>query len=114
VKNYRFFGQEMEALGNRLDAARACLASANSEWAKNYWKQAVESLLLQWRALPALHDGEAQTTIIPKWEVKYNYYEKSEELPYSITDRLFDSLSGQANLDWSWENHRAQRLAKAQ
>lgn len=116
MKSYRFLGEEAEALGNRLDHARKVLAAAKTEWARSYWQQTVERLLFQWRQLPILHDGDAQMTIIPKWMVSYDFYEKSRPHEYTgITERAFDKLFREsANLDASWENHRAQRLAKAQ
>jgi hypothetical protein len=114
MKNYRFLGEEMEALGNRLDHARKSLAGAKTKWAQNYWQQTVDRLLFQWRQLPILHDGDAQVTIIPRWTVTYDYYEDCEEISsYGITDKIFDSIF-RTNLDESWENHRAQRLARAQ
>jgi hypothetical protein len=33
MKNYRYFGDEMEILGNRLDHARKCAANSKSAWA---------------------------------------------------------------------------------
>jgi hypothetical protein len=116
MKNYRLMGEEMEVLGRRLDAARKSLATARSEWSKNYWKQAVDRLLFQWQQLPILHDGDAQTTIIPKWSINYDFYERQEEGNlYGVTDRAYDKLfKHDARLEESWENHRAQRLAKAQ
>lgn len=116
MKSYRFLGEEAEALGNRLDHARKSLAGARSAWAKNYWTQNVERLLFQWRQLPVLHDADAMVTIVPRWTVDYNFYEKAGAHEYTgITERAYDKLFREsANLDSSWENHRAQRLAKAQ
>lgn len=114
MKNYRFFGEEAEVLGRRLDAARKSLETSNSKWAKQYWQQTVNQLLLQWRQLPILHDSDAKVTIIPRWTVTYDYYERSEEMGnYGIADKIFDEIF-RTNLDESWENHRTQRLAKAQ
>ena len=114
MKNYRFFGDEAELLGKRLDAARKSLAGSNTEWARKYWKSTVDQLVFQWRQLPILHDGDAQVTIIPRWTVRYDYFEYCEEMGnYGITDRIFDEIF-RTNLNESWENHRAQRLAKAQ
>jgi hypothetical protein len=114
MKNYRFFGEEAEVLGKRLDAARKSLEASSTEWARVYWKRTVDQLMFQWRQLPILHDGDAQVTIIPRWTVRYDYCERSEEMGnYGITDRIFDNIF-RTNLDESWENHRAQRLAKAQ
>jgi hypothetical protein len=116
MKSYRFLGEEAEALGTRLDAARKSLAGAGSAWAHNYWSQIVEQLLFQWRQLPILHDAEAQVTIIPRWHVSYDFYEKGREVGYNgITDRAYNKVFREsADLDASWENHRASRLARAQ
>jgi hypothetical protein len=119
MKSYRFLGEEAEVLGTRLDAARMSLAESQTVWAKNYWSQTVEQLLFQWRQLPILHDADAQVTIIPRWTVSYNFYERSEEggagLYNGISDRAYNMVFRKsADLDASWENHRAARLARAQ
>lgn len=115
MKNYRFLGDEAEVLGNRLDYARQRLAVATSAWAKNYWSQNVERLLFQWRQLPILHDSEAKMTLIPRWTVEYDFYEKAEWTGHGIADRAYDKIfRDSANLDASWNAHREQRLAKAQ
>jgi hypothetical protein len=116
MKSYRFFGDEMEVLGNRLDQARDRAASSTSAWAKNYWSQNVERLLFQWQQLPILHDGDAKTTIIPRWTVDYEFYERARPHEYTgVTERAYDKLfKEKANLDASWHAHREQRLAKAQ
>lgn len=116
MKNFRFLGEEAEALGRRLDAARRSLASARSAWARNYWSQTVERLLFQWRQLPVLHDGDAQITIIPRWHVSYDFYEPSEETGnYGIVDRAYESIFlTKPDFAASWERHRAARLARAQ
>ncbi len=116
MKSYRFLGEEAEALGIRLDAARKSLASAQSAWAKNYWSQTVNQLLFQWRQLPILHDGGALITIIPRWHVSYDFYEDAKELGgLDMIDRTYHTVfRDNVDLDASWENHRAQRLARAQ
>lgn len=115
MRNYRFFGEEAEVLGLRLDHARNSLENSISEWSKKYWKQVVGQLLLQWKQIPALHDGDAQTTIIPKWTIDYDYYEKNEYTGHGVSDRFYEQVfKRDANLDESWERHRAERLARAQ
>ena len=116
MKSYRFLGEEAEALGSRLDHARKALAEAKSPWSKTYWTGVVERLLFQWLQLPILHDADAMVTIIPRWTISYDFYERQEEYKlYGFTDRAYDKLFKQnANLERSWENHRAQRLARAQ
>jgi hypothetical protein len=116
MKNYRYFGDEMEILGNRLDHARERAANAKSIWARNYWQQNVERLLFQWQQLPILHDGDAQVTIIPRWHVSYDFYEGAKEIGgLDIIDRTYHTVfRDSVDLDASWENHRAARLARAQ
>jgi hypothetical protein len=116
MKSYRFFGDEMEVLGNRLDQARERATNSKSTWAKNYWRQIVEQLLFQWRQLPILHDGDAQTTIIPRWTVDYEFYELSRPHEYvGITDRFYQRVFKESfDLVASWHAHREKRLAKAQ
>lgn len=116
MKNYRFFGDEMEILGNRLDQARERAAESKTAWAKNYWSQNVERLLFQWQQLPILHDGDAQTTIIPKWTIDYEFYELGRPHEYvGISDRAYQKFFKESfDLDASWHSHREQRLAKAQ
>jgi hypothetical protein len=116
MKSYRFYGDEMEVLGQRLDAARKASINAKTPWSKQYWDNAVERLVFQWRQLPVLHDAEAQVTIIPRWTVDYNFYEKNlHAVGNGVTDRAYHKLFRESiDLDASWENHRAARLAKAQ
>ena len=116
MKSYRFFGDEMEVLGNRLDHARKCAIQAKTVWAKSYWQRNVERLLFQWHQLPILHDSDAQMSIIPKWMVSYDFYEKAGAYEYTgITERAYDKLFREsANLYASWHAHREARLAKAQ
>jgi hypothetical protein len=116
MKNYRFFGDEMEVLGNRLDHARERLANSEAAWARNYWSKNVERLLFQWHQLPILHDADAQTTIVPRWIVDYEFYEKNQPHEYvGVSDRAYQKIFKESiDLDASWHAHREQRLAKAQ
>ena len=112
LHNYRYIGEEMEALGTRLDAARASLKQAKSPWARWYWQEALDRLLMQWRALPVLHDGQAQTTLIPKWTVNYNYWENNAEIGgWDIADKVFEKIY-RPNLDESWERVRTERIMR--
>ena len=112
LRDWRFLGMEIEALGVRLDAARATLAQANSGWARWYWTETLDRLMVQWRALPALHDGDAKMTQIPRWTVNYEYYENSEEpVTYGISDQLYDEIF-RSSLDESWHRIRDQRIMK--
>jgi hypothetical protein len=116
LHSWRFIGMEMEALGTRLDAARAALSQAKSEWARWYWAETLERLLLQWKHLPALRDGEAQTTLIPRWNLDYEYYETNREIGYTglegLTDALFEKIFHADNLDDSWNRIRDKKIMK--
>lgn len=116
LRNWRFLGMEMEALGCRLDAARRALANAKTDWARWYWSETVDRLMLQWRNLVPLHDGDARMTVIPRWATDYEWWEGAEELSYAgfegITDRLFDKIFRADDLDAVWHRHRDERLMK--
>jgi hypothetical protein len=116
MKNYRYYGDEAEILGRRLDAARASLAGSTSSWSKNFWSQTTERLLFQWRQLPILHDGDALSEIIPRWTIDYEFYEINGPIEYvGVTERAYNKIfRDSANLDESWHAHREQRLARAQ
>ena len=116
MKDYRYYQDEMEVLGQRLDAARRALASAKSPWAKNQWQHTLDRLLFQWQQLPILHDGGAQVTLIPRYDIDYDFYETGHRNEgYGVTDRAYHKLfRHDANLDASWNAHREKRLAKAQ
>ena len=116
MKNYRYYGDEAEILGLRIDAARASLGQITRPWARNYWQQVIDSLLFQWRQLPILHDGDAQGDIIPRWTVNYDFFEIGHmNEGYGVTDRAYQKVfKHDADLEASWHNHRAQRLSRAQ
>jgi hypothetical protein len=110
--NWRFIGMEMEALGTRLDAAREALSKAKSDWARWYWTETVDRLMIQWRNLPALHDGEAKMTLLPRWNVDYYWWDKSTELGgWDLTDKIFDQIF-RTSLDESWNKIRDERLMR--
>jgi hypothetical protein len=112
LHSYRFIGEEMEALGSRLDAARKSLKMARTDWARWYWQETLDRLMIQWRALPILHDGQAETTLIPRWTVDYTFWEKNQEVGgWDITDKVFEKIY-RANLDESWDRIRTERIMR--
>jgi hypothetical protein len=114
LRSYRFIGEEAESLGGRLDKARLALESAKSSWAKNYWALVINQLLFQWRSLPALHDGAASMSIIPRWSVDYEFFDIDHNpSAYNITDKIFDEIF-RTSLDESWDRVREARLSRAQ
>jgi len=116
LRNWRFLGMEMESLGTRLDAARAALASAKTDWTRWYWTETVDRLMLQWRSMPAMHDGDATMTVMPRWTINYEWWEQGQEIGYSglegITDALFDKVFRGEDLDSVWRRHRDARLMR--
>jgi hypothetical protein len=114
LRNFRFLGEEAEGLGRRLDAARQSLAESTTPWAINHWTKTVEQLVAQWRRLPVLHDADAKMSVMPRWTVEYDFYELSDEVVTSwlSLDHFYNRR--EPDLSWSWENNRAQRLARAQ
>jgi hypothetical protein len=114
LRSFRFIGEEAESLGRRLDSARQALESAQSPWSKRYWAMVIDQLLFQWRSLPALHDGDAAMSIVPRWTVDYGFYEMDNNPGrYNITDKIFDEIF-RTSLDESWNRAREARLARAQ
>ena len=114
LRSYRFLGQEAEVLGTRLDAARRALKNARSDWARQYWKSAVEQLVFQWRCLPALHDGDAQMSMIPRWTVTYDYYSRDDGVGHGFADKIYERLFHEPDLQGSWDRVREARLARNQ
>ena len=112
LRNWRFLGMEMEALGTRLDAARAALSRARTDWARWYWTETLARLMLQWRHLVPLHDSDARMSVIPRWSVSYNWWENSAEIAqWDISDKLFDKMF-RVDLDEVWHRHRDARLMR--
>jgi hypothetical protein len=115
LRNFRFLGEEAEILGGRLDAARKSLASSQTPWAQWYWTEAVDRLLQQWHAMPILHDADATMSIVPRWNIEYDFVEYDYSTGHDFTDRVFEKIkSDNADLNRSWEMVRAERLAKCQ
>jgi len=116
LRNWRFLGMEMEALGTRLDAAREALSRAKSEWSRWYWTETLERLMLQWRSMPAMHDGDATMTLMPRWTANYEWWEGTDEIGYSglegLTDGLFNRIFRGEDLDSVWRRHRDERLMR--
>ena len=116
LRSWRFLGMEMEALGSRLDAARASLAKAKTDWARWYWQETLDRLMIQWRHLVPLHDGDARMTVIPRWSTDYEWWENSTELQYTgidgLTDKLFDKIFRADNLESAWRRRRDERIMR--
>ena len=105
---------EMEQLGQRLDAAYHAQAMATSDWARTHWTQVVDQLRTKWQRLQHLHDADAVMTTPQARNISYDWWEDAEPaIVPGYVQNLFNLLS-RADLTWSWENNRAQRLARSQ
>lgn len=112
LRNWRFLGMEMEALGARLDAAREALSRAKTDWARWYWTETIDRLMLQWHSMPILRDGDVVMTQRPRWTVSYEWFDRTLEIGgYDISDKLFDKIF-RVDLDEVWYRHRDARLMK--
>jgi hypothetical protein len=113
LRNWRFLGMEMEALGTRLDAAREALSRAKNDWARWYWTETLDRLMLQWHSMPIMHDGDACMTLMPRWMVDYEWWDGTVEIGgWDISDQLFDKIFRTDDLDSVWRRHRDARLMK--
>jgi len=113
LRNWRFLGMEMEALGTRLDAARKSLSQSRNDWARWYWTETLDRLMLQWRTMPIMHDGDACMTVMPRWSLDYDWWDGAEEIGgFDISDKLFEKIFRGENLDESWNRIRDKRLMK--
>lgn len=116
LRNWRFLGMEMEALGTRLDATRAALAKARTPWARWYWSETLDRLMIQWRHLVPLHDGDARMSVIPRWSTDYEWWENSTELQYTgiegLSDKLFDKIFRADDLESAWRRRRDERIMR--
>jgi hypothetical protein len=114
LRNWRFLGMEMEALGARLYGAGGALTRAKNDWARWYWTETLGRLMLQWQAMPILHDGDTTMTQMPRWTLDYEWFDGTKEIGggYDISDYLFDKLFRGEDLDDTWNRIRDERLMK--
>lgn len=108
--SHRYFEDEIETLGRRLDLARDRLKSARSKWARNYWRQVLESLIVQWRNSPAVNLGQGLSPGTARWTVSYDFYEPHDGIgQYDFSSKIFDRIF-RTDLDTSWERERMRKL----
>lgn len=113
-RRFRFWGEEAEILGQRLDAARRSFAqSKKGSWARKHWQGVIDRLVFQWRNLPVLHDSEASLMDVPRWTVQYDYYERDDGIGHGFGDKIYDRLFREPDFDGSWERAREERYQKA-
>jgi hypothetical protein len=104
---------EMEAIGTRLDAARESLSRAKNDWARWYWTETIERLMLQWHSMPILRDGDVTMTQMPRWTIDYEWWDGTKEIGgWDISDQLFEKIFRGENLDESWNRIRNERLMR--
>jgi len=117
TKDWRDAGYEIEALGNRLDAARDSAAKATSPWAKDYWTTTHDRLFNKWSLMIQLKDtGLKQKGVKSKTTIDYHWWEKSDEIKivgFTWFDHYFDNAGLQSRLNDSWAKSKELSFQKA-
>lgn len=112
TRDFRVIGAEMEVLGQRLDAARSAFdASKADSWAQKHWQSVIDRLMMRWRQLPHLHDGQAVCTDRPRWQIQMDWFERDDGIGHNtFVDRLYSHYFTQPDLTSSWERARNARI----
>ena len=111
LKGYRFIGDEMEALGNRLDQARRARKNSKTKWSRQYWNTVIDRLVAQWRRLPILHDGDVRGTDITRWQIHYNFFEK-HDIGMDYGNRVIRNILARPDLEATWHREIERRLLR--
>ena len=111
LKGYRFIGDEMEALGNRLDQARRARKNSKTKWSRHYWNTVIDRLVAQWRRLPILHDGDVRGTDITRWQIHYNFFEK-HDIGMDYGSRVIRNILARPDLEATWHREIERRLLR--
>jgi hypothetical protein len=111
LKGYRFIGDEMEALGNRLDQARRARKNSKTKWSRQYWNTVIDRLVAQWRRLPVLHDGDVRGTDITRWQIHYNFFEK-HDIGMDYGSRVIRNILARPDLEATWHREIERRLLR--
>ena len=111
LKGYRFIGDEMEALGNRLDSARRARKNSKTKWSRQYWNTVIDRLVAQWRRLPILHDGDVRGTDITRWQIHYNFFEK-HDIGMDYGSRVIRNILARPDLEATWHREIERRLLR--
>jgi len=117
TKDWRDAGYEIEALGNRLDAARERADKSTTRWAKDFWTTTHDRLFNKWALMIQLKDtGLKQKGVSGKTTIDYHWYENSEEIrmaSIAVLENLFHNAGLDRRLDESWAKSKEQKLEKA-
>jgi hypothetical protein len=106
----RYLEDETEILGHRLDLARDRLKNSRGTWARNYWSQVLDSLIVQWRNSPSVNHGQSLNPGTARWQVSYDFFESHDGISqHDLSLRIFDRIF-RTNLDDSWERERMRKL----
>ncbi len=121
-KDWKDAWPEIEALGNRLDAARETLKFCKEgTWAHSHWATIVDTLLRKWQLTVTLYQtGLRQRGPQRGYNIDYTWLEGSDEITMSIP--VIDGITRWINerfgmsygsLDRAWEMAREEKLQKA-
>jgi hypothetical protein len=106
----RYLEDEIEILGRRLDTARDRLKNSRGKWARRYWCQVLDSLIIQWRNSTAVNLGQNLGPGTARWQVRYDFFEPDTGInQYDFSRRIFDRIF-RTDLNDSWERERMRKL----
>ncbi len=109
LNTHRYFGDEAEILGRRLDHARNRSKQAQGAWARKYWNDVIDALEVQWRRSPAVNSGQALGPGLIRWDIRYDFYESHLGIGPDFSQQIFDRIF-RTSLDASWDRARLRQL----
>ena len=109
LNTHRYFGDEAEILGRRLDRARERSKQACSAWARGYWNNVIDALEVQWRRSPAVNLGQAFGPGLIRWTIDYDFLESHYGIGPDFSQQIFDRIF-RTSLDASWDRARLRQL----
>lgn len=114
VKDWRDCWDEIELLGQRLDAARQALARSREDtWAYGRWKTIVDVLTKKWRLMTAMHAAGLRQVSTDETPINYNWFESTDEhiggIRFAAVDDFFERKRVQDGLVRSWDAAHEQK-----
>jgi hypothetical protein len=118
AKDWRDCGHEIEALGEKLDAARDALKGCKpNTWAHSFWTQTADRLFIKWKLTVTMHEvGLKQQGPQGGIHRSYDWFENSEEIrmvSLAVLDNLFHNAGLSQRLDESWAKSKELKLERA-
>lgn len=117
-KDWKDAWPEIEALGNRLDAAREARDRCKQgTWSHSMWSTNADTLFRKWSLMITLYQsGLRQRGPERGYQIDHSWWEGSDEVTAMIPFPRFLDINNWFNrvdLTWSWEKARDEKLQKA-